>query len=396
MATDRPAGPGHAVAQVWHGGGHFRLTAIAVPDPAPGEAIVRVLVSTVCGSDRHTVSGRRSAPAPSILGHESVGEVVALHPDGAVAVDGTELRVGDRVVWGVTAACGRCDRCAAGRSAKCRRLRKTGHEPLGDRPLSGGFATHVHLPAGVPIMTVPDAVPDAPAALAGCAVATAVACVDAVRRVVARPRRALVCGAGLLGVASVSALAAAGVEHIEVRDVDPSRVEFARRFGATAGRVVPRDGATPSDAEGRPGAGDDGAGDGVGFDAAIDMSGTPGGVAACVAALGVGGVAVLAGSVRPHAPVPLDAEVVVRRHVSIVGVHNYEPAHLRDAVRLLAATASPAPWQEAVDPPVPLSLLPALFARTPARLRAAVAPSMPERADAGTSPSLNKTELERA
>ncbi|WP_182347115.1 alcohol dehydrogenase catalytic domain-containing protein [Tomitella gaofuii] len=375
MGTDRPAGPGHAVAQVWHGGGGFRPTAFAVPDPAPGEVIVRVRVSTVCGSDRHTVSGRRSGPAPSILGHESVGEVAALHPDGAVAVDGAELRVGDRVVWGVTAACGRCDRCAAGRTAKCRRLRKIGHEPLGDRPLSGGFSTHVHLPSGVPITTVPDAVPDAPAALAGCAVATAVACVDAVHRRVARPRRALVCGAGLLGVASVAALAAAGVEHIEVRDVDPSRVAFARRFGATAGRVVPRNTAD--------GTGDDGAG----FDAAIDMSGSPGGVAACVAALGVGGVAVLAGSVRPHAPVPLDAERVVRGHASIVGVHNYEPAHLRDAVRLLAATASSAPWPDAVEPPVPLGLLPTLFERTPARLRAAVAPPMPEHADAGTSPA---------
>ncbi|QDQ96227.1 alcohol dehydrogenase catalytic domain-containing protein [Tomitella fengzijianii] len=366
-ARTAAADAGSALAQVWHGGMDFRLTSFPLPEPGPGEVTVRVLVSTVCGSDRHTVAGRRSAPSPSILGHESVGEVVAVHSDGVCGVDGRGLQVGDRVVWGVTAACGRCDRCAAGVSAKCRLLRKTGHEPLGVWPLSGGFATHVHLPRGLPIMPVPDAVADGPAALAGCAVATAAACVDAALQRASRPRRALVLGAGLLGVATVAALAAAGVEQIEVRDVDASRVDFARRFGATAGRVVRRDGAPRS-----------GTGDGDLFDAAIDMSGTPGGVAACVGSVDVGGVAVLAGSVRPHAAVPLDAERVVRGHMSIVGVHNYVPVHLRDAVRLLAATSSSSPWSEAVEPPVPLYRLPGLFAGPPARLRAAVAPSNPQ------------------
>lgn len=370
-AGPRPGvGGSRARAQVWHGGTDFRLTGFALPEPGPGEVTVRVRLSTVCGSDRHTVAGRRPGAAPSVLGHESAGEIVAMHPGGATAVDGRELRVGDRVVWGVIAACGRCDRCAEGRTAKCRRMHKIGHEPLGDTPLSGGFATHVHLPAGVPMMALPDAVGDGPAALAGCAVATAAACVDAVRSAV-RPRRVLVCGAGLLGVATVAGLAAAGAERIEVRDVDAARVEFARRFGATDGRVVPGNPAADADAgaAGRPSV----------FDAAIDMTGTAGGVSACIGALDVGGIAVLAGSVRPHGAVPLDAERLVRGHASVVGVHNYEPVHLRDAVRLLAATTGDVPWDEAVDRPVPLGRLRELFTGPPsARLRAAVDPTLPE------------------
>ena len=94
----RPA----ATAMVWVGAGHPHET-IAVPGVALADrdVLVAVELSTICGSDVHTVQGRRAAPTPLVLGHESVGRVIATGDAGADAVDGTPLRIGDRALGDV-------------------------------------------------------------------------------------------------------------------------------------------------------------------------------------------------------------------------------------------------------------------------------------------------------
>ena len=69
-------------AAVWRGGDQIAVERVAVPRLGPGDVLVRVRLATVCGSDRHTVSGRRDQPCPSILGHEAVGEIVAVGEAG--------------------------------------------------------------------------------------------------------------------------------------------------------------------------------------------------------------------------------------------------------------------------------------------------------------------------
>ena len=64
-------------AAVWRGGDQIAVERVAVPRAGPGRCIGAGALATVCGSDRHTVSGRRDQPCPSILGHEAVGEIVA-------------------------------------------------------------------------------------------------------------------------------------------------------------------------------------------------------------------------------------------------------------------------------------------------------------------------------
>ncbi|RAF03859.1 dehydrogenase, partial [Burkholderia multivorans] len=133
--------------------------------------LVRLTTATVCGSDRHTVAGHRPAPSPSVLGHEGVGVIAATTADHAV---------GQRVVFAVTAVCGDCLHCRRGLSAKCVSVAKVGHESTETGwALSGTYASHIVLPAGVAITTVPDTVPDAVAATAGCAVATVMAMCEA-------------------------------------------------------------------------------------------------------------------------------------------------------------------------------------------------------------------------
>ncbi len=341
-------------ALVWTGGSDFELRSFEQPHPDAGELLVEVHLATVCGSDLHTVSGRRPGPCPGILGHEAVGVVVASGADGRSTVDGRPVEVGDRIVWGVTATCGACDRCRSGRTAKCRNLRKVGHEPFeGPWPLSGDMSTHVILPPGVAVVGVPDGVADAAAAPAGCALATAVAAVEALGDV--RGARAVVWGLGLVGLSACVALLAAGAATVTGVDPDPGRHGVAVAFGADAA-------ALPDDTTA--------AGP---VDVAVEASGDPAAVAAAIERLDVGGRIVLVGSVAPLGTVTLDPESVVRRLLTITGVHNYEPRHLLRAVELLTTHGDR--LAELVAPPVGLGELPQLLTTPPAgHLRRSVDP----------------------
>ncbi|MBP6685514.1 MAG: alcohol dehydrogenase catalytic domain-containing protein, partial [Leucobacter sp.] len=144
----------------------------------PGDALVEIEYATVCGSDLHTVSGRRSAPVPLVLGHEQLGRVIAVG-EGTLNAAGMPLSVGDRVVWSLTVSCGACDRCQRGLTQKCRALRKYGHEKFTPEwPLNGGFSTHMQLLAGTTIVTISDDLPPEVAAPLTCGTATAVAALD--------------------------------------------------------------------------------------------------------------------------------------------------------------------------------------------------------------------------
>lgn len=331
-------------AQLWTGGRDFESRALDVPDLAPGEALAKIDLATVCGSDIHTVSGRRPGPSPSILGHEAVGRIVATGPGGVRDFQGRELGLGDRVIWSVTVSCGRCDRCAAGRSAKCRTLLKTGHEPLdGPWGLSGGYASHIHLPRGITLVSVPEETSDAAAAPAACATATVMAVLEAAGEL--GGQRVLVSGAGMLGIVACAVARRRGAASVEVSDLNTERLELAREFGATTTRWAHE---VPAVA---------GA-----YDVAVELSGAQPAVRFALDSLDTGGRLVLAGSVSPGPAVELDPERMVRSLLSVTGVHNYEPRHLQEAMDFLAETRNTHDWESLVARPRPMAELGSLMA----------------------------------
>jgi putative phosphonate catabolism associated alcohol dehydrogenase len=342
------------IAAVWRGGSDIALEKVTVPPLAPGDVLVRMRLATVCGSDRHTVSGRRDQPCPSILGHETVGEIVALGAGEARDVAGRPLQVGQRVIWSVTLPCGACDRCRSGVTAKCRTVRKAGHEALNsDWGLSGGYAEHVLLPRGLAIAIVGDDLSDAVAAPAACATATVMAVIE--RAGLLGGQRVVVLGAGMLGLAAVAAAAAAGAASITVVDPDAERRSLAEQFGATAA-------ATSAHAAGVS-------------DVLLEFSGSSSALEEGLAQLDVQGVAVLAGAVAADAAVAVIPEQVVRSQLSILGVHNYEPRHLGAALSFLRDTRDRFPWAELVAEPRPLGEIADLLADPPGSLpRYSVAP----------------------
>jgi threonine 3-dehydrogenase len=335
------------VAAVWRGGDEIALELVAVPPLTSGDVLVRVRLATVCGSDRHTVSGRRSQPCPSILGHETVGEIVALGAGEARDVNGQTLQLGQRVIWSVTLPCGTCDRCQAGVSAKCRTVRKAGHEALdSDWGLSGGYAQHVLLPQGLAIAVVDDDLSDAVAAPAACATATVMAVIE--RAGVLTGRRVVVLGAGMLGLGAVAAAASAGASSVTAVDPAAERRSLARQFGATDVAASARETGTT--------------------DVLLEFSGSSSALEDGLRVLDGQGVAVLAGSVAPDTAVALEPERIVRGQLSIHGVHNYEPRHLSAALEFLHDTSDRFPWPDLVAAPSPLDDIANLLANPPGSL----------------------------
>ncbi|MGV0811156.1 zinc-binding dehydrogenase [Mycolicibacterium boenickei] len=336
-----PVAPRVTAAAVWTGSG-VDVRTVPVPALGSGEVLVRVRLATVCGSDLHTVTGRRPAACPSVLGHEAVGDVVGVGP-------GADVEVGQRIIWSVTVACGECARCRSGLTAKCLSVRKVGHEPFdGDWPLSGSYAEHVVLPRGTALAVVPDALPDVVAAPAACATATVMATLEAAGDLTGR--RVLIGGAGMLGLTAVAACADAGAD-VQVVDIDADRLALVPLFGGHAD-------------------------DGGPVDVAIDYTGSTAAVSGALSRLDIGGTLVLAGSVTPGPTLAVDPETVVRQWLTITGVHNYEPRHLHRAVAFLDRTRDRHPWEALVVSPVPLEQIEAaLRPPPPGKLRTAVTPS---------------------
>lgn len=348
-----------AEAVVFRGPDHgLERIAVATVVLAAGEALVEVELATVCGSDLHTVEGRRRVAVPQVLGHEQVGRIVALGPGEPVrTVDGLPLSVGDRVVWSVVVDCGECRNCRHCMPQKCEQLRKYGHEQMRRGwQLSGGIATHVHLVARTAIVRVPEALPAEVLAPASCATATVAAAIEAAAVRPLHEEVVLVSGCGMLGLTAVAFAKELGAIVVAV-DPDPSRRDLALRFGADAVSdaavdairsgiaAAAREARVPVEAT-------------PGFTAALELSGSNAAIGILLETADIGATIVLAGSVFTAPAIPLSAESVVRRLLTIRGVHNYRPDHLVKAAAFLARADPQAfgalvgeilPWDEATE-----------------------------------------------
>lgn len=209
-------------ASVLRGVGDVAVEERPVPQPGPGEVLVRIGSVGVCGSDVHYYEHGRIGPyvvdRPLVLGHEAGGEVVGQGP----GVDSPA--VGQRVSLEPGVPCRSCTQCLAGRYNLCPDVRF-----FATPPYDGAFCEYVTMPAAF-AHPVPDRVSDDAAGLLEPLSVAVWACR---RGQVAPGSRVLVTGAGPIGLVCVQAARAYGATEVLVTDVNPVRLELARTLGAT-------------------------------------------------------------------------------------------------------------------------------------------------------------------
>lgn len=314
----------------------------------PRAALCKVRMSTICGSDLHTISGRRSEPAPLILGHEIIGEIAVLGSELKNDEFGERLEIGDRVSWSTVASCGRCFYCEHDLPQKCETLRKYGHTCCDEPPhLTGGYAEYICLFPGTAIYKIPAGVPDDIATPANCALSTVINAVETIG--LCKGETVLIQGAGLLGLNLVALVVQAGAKKIFVTDVLQSRLDLAGRFGADLCINVKDLAHEEILAQIR----DQTCGHGV--DVAFEICGVKGAVSQAVEALRIGGRYLIAGLVTPGSNLGIDGNQLTRKYLTVKGIHNYNPRHLGMALRFLEKHSQKYPYDELVGRVLSLS-----------------------------------------
>ncbi|SDD23546.1 L-iditol 2-dehydrogenase [Geodermatophilus telluris] len=282
-------------AAVLRGPGDVVVEERPVPEPGPGEVLVRVTAVGVCGSDTHYYDhgriGRYVVEAPLVLGHEAAGEVVALGPGVTAPAVGQRVSV-EPGVPDLT-----CAQCLAGRYNLCPGMRF-----FATPPVDGALAEYVTVHAAF-AHPVPDGLGNDAAALLEPLSVGIWACR---RGGVTAGSRVLVVGAGPIGLVSVQAALAFGATEVVVSDVNPARLALARELGATA--VVDARSERPTDLGDPPGV-------------LLECSGVPAAIAEGIRALDRAGRAVLVGMGGDEVPLPLS--VVQERELEVTGTFRY-------------------------------------------------------------------------
>jgi L-iditol 2-dehydrogenase len=281
------------------------------PTPASGEVVVRVGAALTCGTDLKVFQQgghARMLVAPCPFGHEVAGTIASL---GAGVVG---WRVGDRVAVANSSPCGGCDRCAGARENLCRDLRY----------LNGAFADWLRVPerfVRTSLHHCPERLPFAEAALAeplACVLHGVEACGDA------RHGRALVVGAGPIGLLWTAALARGGSD-VTLADPHSARLAIGRALGARHAVQARREPAR----EALTGPGD-------GFDLTVECSASSEGLALGLETLAPGGVCCAFAGPRAGSQTTLDVHALHYGERALRGVYHYRPADYAAALALLA------------------------------------------------------------
>lgn len=203
-----------------HAPGDLRLDEVAIPEPNPGQVLIRVHRCGICGTDLHIAKGDFPAPnLPLTLGHEFSGTVAELGAGSAVL---PRVKVGDRVVVDINSACGWCYFCRRGAKLFCPEVFQLGVHA------AGGLAEYVVVPAAN-VYVLPDAL-----TLDIATYVEPLACaVHGQDRIGIVPGdTVLIIGGGPMGLAHAALSRLNGAATVIVSEPDPRRRELASRMGA--------------------------------------------------------------------------------------------------------------------------------------------------------------------
>ncbi len=348
----------------------FVIREYPVRDVNADEALVRITMSTICRSDIHSYKGHRPNPCPGILGHEIIGTIDQLGDAVTHDLRGDKLEPGDRVTWTEYFHSG--DSYYADvhdMPQKAEGVRKYGHDLVGEDPhFLGGFAEYCFIQPGTGILKLPDDISDEEATPLNCGAATMIAVVRAAE--ITDGDTVVVQGLGLLGLYGCAIAKARGARLVIGLDSVAVRLDMAGRFGADHVLDVSAMSSDEQVAKVRGICTPDGA------DAVIEVCGVPSAVPVGLRMLRTGGRYAIGGLVNPDAHFTLDGNDILKRWITIRGVHNYHPMDLVAALDFVMANRERFPFAEIVDSKFTLEQLDEAFLKAGENsvLRAAIVP----------------------
>ncbi|MES2653099.1 MAG: zinc-binding dehydrogenase [Bacteroidota bacterium] len=321
----------------------LRLVRMEVPKLKTEEILVRNTYTTLCGSDLHTYCGKRNEKTPTVLGHEIVGTIAEIGKGHShLDFNGEQLKVGDRVTWSVFVAQPQEIWINRGMPQKSDHLFKYGHAQIkGNDVFHGGLGEFTILKEHTAIFKLPENLPTAIAATINCAVATVAGALRLVGDV--KSKTVLITGMGLLGNLAVAMAKVQGAKEIIAVDIAEARLEQAKRFGATHTYLTTNTTAIKENLSAHK------------IDVTLEMSGAPEAAELGIEMLGIGGIAVWIGAVFKTRKIEIDAEQVIRRIITIKGLHNYNFEDLQYALKFMTNHHPDFPFDEIIEKEFPLS-----------------------------------------
>jgi putative phosphonate catabolism associated alcohol dehydrogenase len=320
----------------------FQVHDYPIRPPNAMEALVKVSMSTICRSDIHSFQGHRPSPCPGLLGHEIVGRIVALGDGLTQDMQGSSLSIGDRITWSEYFIPG--DNYFSevlDLPQKSPGLEKYGHMAVTTEPHHhGGFAEYCYVLPKSWILRIPDDIFDCEAAPLNCGISTMVAVIEAAN--IRAGSTVVIQGLGLLGLYGAALAKARGASFVVGLDINATRRNLSAKFGVD----LALDPSTNQDAllekikaNCLP----------VGPDAVIEVCGVADVIPPGIEMVRTGGTYVIAGLVSPGADVHFDAHRIVKKMITLRGIHNYHPRHLIDALEFVKNNKSIYPLAALVD-----------------------------------------------
>lgn len=296
---------------VYHSNHDIRLRSQPTPAIGPGELLLEVHASGICGTD--LMEWYRRPRAPTVLGHEVAGAVVA------VGEGVRQVRPGDRIVATHHVPCLACRYCLRGHETACEMLRSTSFDP-------GGFAEYIRIPpvnVERGVLRLPPQVSDD----AGSMVEPLGCVLRAQRKIGLRTGESvLLVGAGVSGSLHLLAAKAKGATPVFVTDIQPERRRFAEQLGAD--RVLDPAGDVPGRIRAELGRG---------ADQVIISAGAAPAITIGLAAVDLGGTVCLFAPLGPDERYPLPFnQVFWQGDITLTSSYGSAPRDLEEALGLIA------------------------------------------------------------
>jgi len=287
-----------------------RLQELPKPQPGPGEILVKVIASGICGSD--VMEWYRVKRAPLVLGHEIAGDIVE------VGRGVKKYKVGQRVFVSHHVPCMKCKYCLSGHESTCDTLRKTNFYP-------GGFAEFVRVPEinlehGIYVLPKELSYDDG-------SFIEPVACVVRGFRSISfeKGKTVLILGSGIAGLLNIKVAKALGAGRVIATDINSFRLDAAKRFGAdiviNASEDVP---AMVRKANG-----------GLGADSVIVCAGATQAMTQAFKSVDRGGKILMFAPPLPGVEIPVPFGDLWKDEVTITSTYAGSPRDIKEAIELL-------------------------------------------------------------